>query len=73
VDWPIASPGWDVQEVLVDSATMGRWGVLIWAEVAATLALMLLPIPTQAVRRRRSCLDRDGRALVPMTEFRPWR
>jgi len=69
MDWPVAPPGWHVQEAVVDSATMVRWGVLIWAEVAATLAL-LLPIPTQAVRRRRSCLDRDGRALVPMTEFR---
>lgn len=117
MDWPIASPGWDVQVAWVDRASMLGWGVLIWAGVAATLAVLLLPIATQAVRRRRfwcaraqrevevefeehgligfrravavrscsvfdppthvhcrrSCLDRDARALVPVTEFRPWR
>jgi hypothetical protein len=93
------------------------WGLLIWAGVAATLAVLLLPIATEAVRRRRfwcarvqrevevefeehgligfrramavrscsvfdpptevgcrrSCLDRDARALTPMTLARPWR
>jgi len=53
MDWPVASPGWDVQEVMVDGATMVGWGVLIWAGIAAILALLLLPIATQAVRRRR--------------------
>jgi len=52
VDWPIASPGWDVQEAWVESATMLGWGVLIWAGVAAILTVLLLPIATQAVRRR---------------------
>jgi hypothetical protein len=53
MDWPIASPGWDVQEAWVDSGTMVGWGVLIWAGVAAILAVLLLPITTRAVRRRR--------------------
>lgn len=101
----------------MEGATVLGWGVLIWAGVAATLAVLLLSIATQAVRRRRfwcaqvqrevevefeergfigfrravavrscsvfdpptqarcqrSCLDRDARALMPMTEFRPWR
>lgn len=52
MDWPIAPPGWDVQEARVESETMVGWGVLIWAGVAATLAALLLSIATQAVRRR---------------------
>lgn len=117
MDWPIASPGWDVQVAWVDRASMLGWGVLIWAGVAATLAMLLLPIATQAVRRRRfwcvrarrevevefeehgligfrravavrscsmfdpptqvgcrrSCLDQDARARLPMALARPWR
>ena len=117
MDWPIASPGWDAQVVWVDRASMLGWGLLIWAGVAATLAVLLLPIVTQAVRRRRfwcpraqrevevefeehgligfrravavrscsvfdppmhvhcrrSCLDQDARALLPMALARPWR
>ena len=117
MDWPIASPGWVVQVVWADRASMLGWGLLIWAGVGATLAVLLLPIATEAVRRRRfwcarvqrevevefeehgligfrramavrscsvfdpptevgcrrSCLDRDARALTPMTLARPWR
>jgi hypothetical protein len=53
MDWPMAAPGWDVQEAWVQSANTFGWGVLIWAGVAATLAVLLLPIATRAVRRRR--------------------
>jgi heme exporter protein D len=63
VDWPIASPGWDIQEAWVDSVAMVGWGVLIWAGVAATLAVLLLPIATQAVRRRRFWCARAQREV----------
>jgi hypothetical protein len=52
VDWPIASPGWDVEVALVDRAGTLGWGLLIWAGVAAILAVLLVPIVTKAVRRR---------------------
>ena len=117
MDWPIASPGWDVQVAWVERASMLGWGLLIWAGVAATLVVLVLPIALDVVRRRRfwclraqrevevefeehgligfrravavrscsvfdpptevgcqrSCLDRDARALTPMTLARPWR
>ena len=117
MDWPIASPAWDVQVAWVDRASMLGWGLLIWVAVAATLAVLLLPIAVEAVRRRRfwcpqarrevevefeehgligfrravavrscsvfnpptqvgcrrSCLDRDARALTPTTLARLWR
>ena len=69
MDWPIASPGWDVQEAWMGSATMVGWGVLIWAGVAATLAVLLLPIATQVVRRRRVwCARAHGEVEVEFEE-----
>ena len=70
MDWPIASPGWDVQEAWAESATMVGWGVLIWAGVAATLAVLLLPIATQAVRRRRFWCARAQREVEAEFEER---
>jgi heme exporter protein D len=63
MDWPIASPGWDVQVAWVDRASMLGWGVLIWAGVAATLAVLLLPIASRAVRRRRFWCARAQREV----------
>ncbi len=106
-----------MQEAWVDSTTTLGWAVLIWAGIVATIAVLLLLIAPQAVRRRRfwcaraqrevevefeehgligfrravavrscsvfdpptqvrcarSCLDLDGRALVPVTKLRQWR
>ncbi len=63
MDWPIASPGWDVEVAWVDRASTLGWGLLIWAGVVATLAVLLLPIATQAVRRRRFWCARAQREV----------
>lgn len=63
MDWPIASPGWDVQEAWVDGATTVGWAVLIWAVVAAILAVLLLPLAGEAVRRRRFWCARAQREV----------
>lgn len=69
MDWPIASPTWDIQEAWMDSATTVGWGVLIWAGVVAILAVLLLPIATQAVRRRRFWCDQaQGEVEVEFEE-----
>ena len=69
MDWPIASPGWDVEVAWVDRASTLGWGLLIWAGVAATLAVLLLPIATQAVRRRRFwCARGEGEVEVEFEE-----
>ena len=41
----------------MDGAATVGWGVLIWAGVVAIVALWLLPLATQAVRRRRFWCD----------------
>ena len=53
MDWPMSAPGLDVQGAWVEGAGMVGWGVLIWAGVAALIAVLLLPIATRAVGRRR--------------------
>jgi heme exporter protein D len=69
MDWPMASPGWDVQEAWVENMNMFGWGLLIWAAVAATLAVLLLPIVNQAVRRRRFwCVQAEGEVEVEFEE-----
>jgi hypothetical protein len=69
MDWPIASPGWDFQGAWMDSAVAVGWGVLIWAGVVAIVALLLLPIATRPVRRRRFWCDRaEGEVEVEFEE-----
>jgi hypothetical protein len=69
MDWPIASPGWDVQEAWVESASMFGWGLLIWAGVVATFAVLLLPIISRTIRRRRFWCDRaQGEVEVEFEE-----
>jgi heme exporter protein D len=69
MDWPIASPVWDAQEAWVDSASMFGWGLLIWAGVVATFAVLLLPIISRTIRRRRFWCDRaQGEAEVEFEE-----
>lgn len=69
MDWPIASPGWDLQEAWVESASMVGWVVLMWSGVAAVLAVLLLPISTGAVRRRRFwCARANGEVEVEFEE-----
>jgi hypothetical protein len=63
VDWPMAAPGWDLQEVWVESANAFGWGVLIWAGAVATLAVLLLPMATAVVRRRRFWCARAQREV----------
>ena len=53
MDWPIASPGWDVEVAWVDRASMIAWGLLIWAGVAVILAVLVVPMAVEVVRRRR--------------------
>jgi hypothetical protein len=53
----------------VDSVSIVGWGVLIWAAVALTLVVLLLPIATRAVRRRRFWCDRvEGEVDVEFEE-----
>ena len=47
----------------MESTTTLGWGVLIWAGVAATLAVLLLPFAAQAVRRRRFWCARAQREV----------
>ena len=69
MDWPIASPGWDVEVAWVDRVNTLGWGLLIWAGVAAILAVLLLPVVTQAVRRRRFwCARAEGEVEVEFEE-----
>ena len=69
MDWPIVSPGGDVQTVWAEGLSMVGWGVLIWAGVVATLALVLLPIIGRAVRRRRFwCDEAEGEVEVEFEE-----
>jgi hypothetical protein len=69
MDWPIASPGWDVQETWVSTVNLFGWGVLIWAGIVATLALVLLPIVSRTVRRRHFwCSRAQGEVEVEFEE-----
>jgi len=69
MDWSMAAPGWDLQEAWVQSVNALGWGVLIWAGVAASVAVLLLPIATQAVRRRRFwCARVQGEVEVEFEE-----
>lgn len=69
MDWPIASPGWDVEVAWTERASMLGWGLLIWAAVAAILAVLLLPIAARVVRRRRFwCARAEGEVEVEFEE-----
>jgi len=70
VDWPIASPGWDVQEAWVQVASSLTWGVILWAGCAAIFALLLLPIVGLAVRSRRFWCPRAQREVEVEFEAR---
>ena len=63
MDWPIASPGWEVEVAWIDKVSLLGWGLLIWAGVAAILAMVLVPIATQVVRRRRFWCARARREV----------
>jgi heme exporter protein D len=63
MDWPIASPGWDVEVAWVDRVNVVGWGLLIWAGVATILAVLLVPIATEVVRRRRFWCARAQREV----------
>ena len=60
MDWPLSPTGGDLQEAWVQASGVFGWAVLLWAGVAAALALVLVPIVTRAVRRRHFWCERAG-------------
>lgn len=60
MDWPLSATGGDLQEAWVQASSVFGWAVLLWAGVAAILALVLVPIVTRAVRRRHFWCERAG-------------
>jgi len=69
VGWPIASPAWDIEEAWMETASIFGWGLLVWAGVVATLAIVLLPVIGRTVRTRRFWCDRaEGEVEVEFEE-----
>jgi len=60
MDWPVASTGGDLQGAWIQASSGLGWVIFVWAIVAATLAVLLLPIVTRAVRRRHFWCSRVG-------------
>jgi hypothetical protein len=63
MDWPLSPSGGDIEEAWAQASSVFGWAVLVWAAFAVTLAVVLVPIATRAVRRRHFWCARSGREV----------